>query len=383
MTTIDWIIVAFTVLLALYGWSQGFVVGALSLVGFALGAILGTRLGPALLPSGSDSPYAPVFGLAGALVAGAILATGLETLGFGLRRLLPSGRVFGTIDGVLGAALTACVALGVAWIAGAVALQTPGARELRRDIQRSVVLRELNAILPPSGPILNALARFDPSPRVDAPTPEVAAPRGAILRDPQVRAAKRSVVRVLGTACGLGIQGSGWVAGPGIVVTNAHVVAGEDDTVVQRQGEGPRLDATPIAYDPRNDVAVLRVQGLSAPALRLGPDASRGTPGAILGFPENGPYDPRASRLGDTEAVLSQDAYGRGPIRRTITSFRGLVRSGNSGGPVVDGRGEVLTTVFAATRGESRRGGFGVPNAIVRRTLQGASAPTSTGACAA
>ena len=88
-------------------------------------------------------------------------------------------------------------------------------------------------------------------------------------------------------------------------------------------------------------------------------------------------------RLGDTEAVLSQDAYGRGPIRRTITSFRGLVRSGNSGGPVVDGRGEVLTTVFAATRGESRRGGFGVPNAIVRRTLQGASAPTGTGACAA
>ena len=104
MTAIDWIIVGFTLLLALYGWSQGFVVGALSLVGFALGAVLGTRLGPALLPSGSDSPYAPVFGLAGALVAGAVLATGLESLGFGLRRLLPSGRAFGAVDGILGAA---------------------------------------------------------------------------------------------------------------------------------------------------------------------------------------------------------------------------------------------------------------------------------------
>jgi S1-C subfamily serine protease len=382
MTTVDWIIVAFTLLLALYGWSQGFVVGALSLVGFALGALLGTRLGPALLPSGSDSPYAPVFGLGGALVAGAILATGLESLGFGLRRLLPSGRVFGAVDGLLGAALTACVALGIAWIAGAVALQTPGARELRRDIQRSVVLQELNAILPPSGPILNALARFDPSPQVDAPTPEVAAPRGSILRDPDVRAARRSVVRVLGTACGLGIQGSGWVAGPEIVVTNAHVVAGEDDTVVEREGDGPHLDATPVAYDPRNDLAVLRVPGLGAPTLRLAPDPPRSTPGAILGFPENGAYDSRPSRLGDTEPVLSQDAYGRGPVRRSITSFRGLVRSGNSGGPVVDGRGEVLTTVFAATRGESRRGGFGVPNEIVRRTLQGPLTPTDTGACA-
>jgi S1-C subfamily serine protease len=382
MTTVDWIIVAFTLLLALYGWAQGFVVGALSLAGFALGAVLGTRLGPALLPDGSDSPYAPVFGLAGALVAGAILATGLETLGFGLRRLLPKGRVFGTIDGVLGAALTACVALGIAWIVGAVALQTPGARELRRDIQRSSVLRELNAILPPSGPILNALARFDPSPRVDAPTPEVAAPRGSILRDPQVRAARRSVVRVLGTACGLGIQGSGWVARPGVVVTNAHVVAGEDDTVVQRGTDGPRLGATPIAYDPRNDIAVLRVQGLDAPALPLAPAVPRGTPGAILGYPENGPFDSRASRLGDTEIVLSEDAYGRGPIRREITSLRGLVRSGNSGGPVVDGGGRVLTTVFAATRGGTRRGGFGVPNDVVRRALQGAGGSTSTGACA-
>lgn len=382
MTTIDWIIVGFTLLLAFYGWAQGFVVGALSLAGFALGAVLGTRLGPELLPAGSSSPYAPLFGLAGALVAGAILATGLESLGFGLRRLLPRGRVFGAVDGLLGAGLTACVALGIAWIAGAVALQTPGARQLRRDIQRSVVLRELNAVLPPSGPILNALARFDPSPRVDAPTPQVAAPRGSILRDPDVRAVRRSVVRVLGTACGLGIQGSGWVAAPGIVVTNAHVVAGESDTVVQQGLDGARLDATPIAFDPRNDVAVLRVSGLGAPALRLAGTATRGAAAAILGYPENGPYDARPGRVGDTQEVLAQDAYGRGPVRRELTSLRGLVRSGNSGGPMVDGRGQVVTTIFATTRGSGRRGGFGVPNDVVRRTLDGASGSVDTGPCA-
>src|SRR5215211_894218 len=102
-----------------------------------------------------------------------------------------------------------------------VALQTPGARELREPIQRSAILRKLNTVLPPSGPILQALARFDPFPAIQGPSANVAPPNAAIARDPQVRAAARSVVRVLGTACGLGVQGSGWVAGDGLVVTNA------------------------------------------------------------------------------------------------------------------------------------------------------------------
>jgi len=382
VTAVDWIIVAFVLLLAAYGFMQGFIVGALSLVGFAGGAFLGTRLGPELLSDGAQSPYAPLFGLAGALLAGIVLATGLESIGFGLRRRLGRGRGFGAVDGLVGATLTACVALGIAWIAGAVALQTPGARKLRGDIQRSVVLRELNAALPPSGPVLNALARFDPSPKVEAQAPEVAAPRGAILRDRDVKAARSSVVRVLGTACGLGIQGSGWVAAPGVVVTNAHVVAGERDTVVQIGLDGAKLDATPIAFDPRNDVAVLRVSGLDVPSLPLAADVRRERPAAILGYPEDGPYDARAGRVGDTEAALAQDAYGRGPLQREITLLRGLVRSGNSGGPMVDGGGRVVTTIFATTRGERRSGGFGVPNEVVRRTLAGASGPVSTESCA-
>jgi S1-C subfamily serine protease len=187
---------------------------------------------------------------------------------------------------------------------------------------------------------------------------------------------------VLGTACGLGIEGSGWVVGPGTVVTNAHVVAGEDDTIVQVRGSGPRLDAQAIAFDSENDVAVLRVAGLGAPALSFASGTDSGTPGAVLGYPRNGPFTIRAARLGQTRSVITQDAYGRGPITRTVTSLRGLVEPGNSGGPVVDGAGRVLTTVFAATRGGQSRGGYGVPNAVVRQVVSGARGPVDTGPCA-
>ncbi|TML31668.1 MAG: CvpA family protein, partial [Actinobacteria bacterium] len=153
MTAVDWIIVGFTLLLAVYGYAQGFIVGALSLVGFAGGALLGTRIAPALLPGGSQSPYAPLFGLLGALVAGAILATSLEGVGWAVRRrvALPGAEV---VDGALGSVLTAALALGLAWVVGAVALQTPGATNLRKAIQRSAILKGLNSVLPPSGAIL-------------------------------------------------------------------------------------------------------------------------------------------------------------------------------------------------------------------------------------
>lgn len=381
MTTVDWIIVAFTLVMAVWGYMQGLVVGALSLGGFVAGAFLGSRIAPLLLSGGSQSPYTPLVTLVVAVTLGGVLATVLETLGFGLRRKM--GPTLGTIDGAAGAVLVACFGLGLVWVAGAVALQTPGARDLRRDIQRSAILQALNEALPPSGPLLNALARFDPLPSVAGPPANVPAPNSRIARDPQVRAAGHSVVRVLGTACGLGVQGSGWVAGRGIVVTNAHVVAGEDDTTVQIQGAGPHLDAQAIAFDPHDDIAVLRVSGLDGvPALRINQNAQPGTSGAVLGFPHDGPYDVEPARLGSTTEVLTQDAYGRGPVRRPITSFRGLVRSGNSGGPLVDGDGRVLATVFAASVGNGRHTGFGVPDSVVRDDLGKAGPAVDTGPCA-
>ena len=383
MTGLDWIIVAFAALFALSGFYRGFIVGALSLAGFVVGAFIGTRVAPALLPSGSASPYAPAFGLFGALLAGGVLATGFEGLGARVRGALRLPG-FGVVDGFLGAVLSACVALGIFWVLAAVALQAPGATSLRRDIQRSQILRRLNQILPPSGVILNALARIDPLPTVTGPSAGVPPPPPAIARSPAVRATFGGVVRVLGSACGLEIEGSGWVAAPDEVVTNAHVVAGETDTVVELGGSPPNLPVRVVAFDPTNDIAVLRVSGLGARALSLAPNPSSGTAGAILGYPRNGPFVARAARIGQTQTVLTQDAYGRGPVSRLVTPLRGVVRPGNSGGPVVDASGRVVTTVFAATTGGGEHGGFGVANAVVASELARAAhgATVSTGPCA-
>ncbi len=380
MTPLDWIIVVFAAGMIVAGYGRGLVVGGLALVGFAIGAFAGSRIGPMLLEEGSSSPWAPLVSLICIVLLGALVATLLEVLGIQIRRGL-RGPV-GVADGIGGALLVGALALSIAWILGAVALQTPGARELREPIQRSLILRELNAVLPPSGPILRALARFDPLPQLAGPGANVSPPDATIARDPQVRTAGGSIVRVLGTACGLGVQGSGWIAGDGVVVTNAHVVAGQDDTVVDIGGDGGELDADPIWFDVRNDIALLSVPDASGTAaLGLVEDPGEGTSGAVLGFPENGPFDVRAARIGATRTALSRDAYGRGPVQRPITTFRGLVRSGNSGGPVVDADGRVIGTVFASATESRQPEGFAVPNAVVADALAKASGTVDTGPC--
>jgi S1-C subfamily serine protease len=378
VTVLDWSIVAFTAALAIWGYRQGLIVGALTLVGFAAGAFLGSRVGPLLLTGGSRSPYAPLFAALGALLFGAMVAVTVEAFALELRTRFVRGRALQAADGAGGAALIAAVALGLAWVFGAVALHAPGTAQLRADVQRSLILRGLNRMLPPSGPVLNALNRVDPAPSIAAPTTPVAPPDAAIASDPDVLRAGRSVVRVLGTACGLGIEGSGWIAQPGLVVTNAHVVAGEEDTTVTTQ-DGASLDATPVHYDPRNDLALLRVPA-DVPALEIAPRPAPGEGGAVLGYPENGPYALAPARLGETNSVLSEDSYGRGPIRRPISFLRGSVRSGNSGGPLVNPRGQVLGTVFAATT-TGPPGGFAVPNSIVLSSLPETTTPVSTGPC--
>ena len=379
MTILDWGIVAFTLALALWGYRQGLIVGTLTLLGFATGAFAGSRLGPLVLNQGSQSPYAPLCAALGALLVGALVAVTLESFALGLRERMVRGRGLHLADGAGGAALIASVALGIVWVFGAVALHAPGTDQLRADVQRSVILRSLNDVLPPSGPLLNALDRVDPAPSILGPATPVAPPDPAVAADPDVVQAGRSAVRVLGTSCGLGVEGSGWVAAPGLIVTNAHVIAGEEDTTVTTQ-DGASLEATPVYYDPENDLALLRV-GTVLPALQIAPEPKRGTAGAVLGYPENGPYTASPARLGETQETISEDAYGRGPVRRPIASLRGVVRSGNSGGPLVDADGRVLGTVFAATT-SGAPGEFAVPNDVVQSALRKEpNTAVDTGAC--
>ncbi|MFP5363401.1 MAG: MarP family serine protease [Thermoleophilia bacterium] len=378
MTPIDVFIVVLAAFFAFVGFARGFLIGALSLVGFAGGAYLGTRFGPQLLTEGNASPYAPLFGLLGAVVGGLVLSAGAETIGGAMRSGIRSP-AFAVFDGLLGSVLAIALALGLAWLVSVIVLQTPGIRDMRRPIQRSVILKELNQILP-SDSVLKALARYDPFPAIRGPEADVERPRSRYADDPEVQAAGRSVVRVLSNSCGLGVAGSGWVAGDGVVVTNAHVVAGSNSISVEPNGSDSRLEATAIAFDSRNDVAVLRVPSLDRPALRFAREVKPTEPGAVLGFPLNGPFKITAARIASTSTVLANDAYGQRLVQREVTAFRADVQPGNSGGPIVDLAGRVSGTVFSKVV-VGPEGGYAVPNDIVRDTLAGADGRVGTGRC--
>jgi S1-C subfamily serine protease len=379
VTKVDWLALAFVVMTALLGLKKGLIASALSVTGIVCGAIIGARLAPQLLTGGSNSPYTPLAGLAGAAFGALLLETLGAFLGGMARGAIPLPPLR-TLDSVGGFVLGAASGLALVWVVGTSALLIPGQMNLRHAAQKSLVLQELYAAVPPSS-VMKILARVDPFPSIAGPLAPVAPPDPALAHSRGVRRAAPSVVRVLGTACGLRIAGSGWVAAPSLVVTAAHVVAGEEDTVVELRHSKRTLSATVVAFDKKNDLAVLHVRHLRVRPLEVH-DPTSGQAVAILGYPENGPLTVVPGRLGSTTVVLSEDAYGHGPVARTITSVRGSVRHGNSGGPTVDASGRVTTTVFAARLGS--KGGFGVPSEIVQKLLRRATGnAVSTGDCAA
>jgi S1-C subfamily serine protease len=352
--TADWAVVVVVALAALYGFARGLVRGALSLAGFALGAYVGARVAPTILSDGS--PYAPLVALGGAILGGTLLSSLAEMLGVTVRTTM------GTVPG-LRAIDTGAGAL-LCWAVGAALLYLPGQSDLRRAVQDSAILSRLNEEFPPER-LLETLERVDPLDVLVGPPVTVAPPNSRLARDPDVVAASESVVRITGIACGLGIEGTGWIAAPELVVTNAHVVAGIDRPQVDRGGDAGLTSAV-VAFDTRNDLAVLRVAGLDGGPLRLA-DPERSVAVALIGYPGNGPLTRIPGRLGGTSSFVTRDAYGRGPVTRTVTAIRGVVRPGLSGGPGIDARGRVRTTVFA--RRSAGRGGFGVPSEIVREEL--------------
>ena len=376
MSTADWVVIVVVAVSGLYGVTTGFLRGAFSLAGFALGAYFGARLAPLVLSDGS--PYVPVVALGGAILAG-MLMRGLAALVAGALRtslgVIPGVRILDRFAGLL---LGLAAGVFLCWAIGAVLLYLPGETDLRRSVQRSTILSEINDVVPPER-LLEELERVDPIGVFLGPPAIVPPPDKGIAKDPDVVRASQSVVRVTGIACGLGVEGSGWVAQRGLVVTNAHVVAGISQPRVDTAG-GRAFSATVAAFDTTNDVAVLRVPGLGARALAL-TEAERGAPVALVGYPENGPLTRTPGRLGGTANVLSRDAYGRGPVRRQVTAIRGSVKPGNSGGPGIDAQGRVRTTVFARRPRET--GGYGVPADHVRKALaQVGSQPVATTECA-
>jgi S1-C subfamily serine protease len=381
VNVLDLFIALFVVFLVWRGFRTGFLAGALSLVGVVLGAALGSRIVPALLDGDGDLVFGSVITLA-SIVAFAVLGDILARAASGFLQEKIEGANSEALDRAGGALLGVALSLTLVWVAATFALGTPLLSSLHPTMQESTVLGALNRAMP-ARLLTQAVSRLDPIPSFRGPEADVAEPNQEIAKDPEVLAATSRVVRVSGVACGYGIEGSGWVAAPDLVVTNAHVVAGEISTQVQPGGNGLPLPARVMAFDEKNDIAVLRVNDLRLTPLRLA-EPRNSEPVALLGFPENGPFDIRAGRVGDTTRVISNDAYNRGPVERTVTSFKGFVRPGNSGGPAVNEDGEVVATVFAS-RADSDDAGYGIPSSLVSQLVDIAQErrnPVSTKECA-
>ena len=391
MNLLDLILVLVVLGYAMSGYWQGFLVGVSATAGLLGGGLLGIVFAPVVLDGFDDS-----VGLSLAALAGVLLLASLgQVLGGFLGSRVRSYVTWSparVVDAVGGAALSLVASLLVIWVLGYV---ISGARIpwIGNQVRSSTVLSTVDEVMPDA--VTGALGSFeelvgsDLFPRFLEPfVPErivpVAPPDGAVLRDADVRRAAGSVVKVLGEAeqCDRGLTGSGFVYAPGRVMTNAHVVAGVSELFVQVGDE--RLGAEVVLFDPDLDVAVFAVGGLDAPALRFDSSGRRGDSGAVLGFPENGPFAANAARIRDEQRLRSPDIYNDDSSLREVYSVRATVRPGNSGGPLVSNAGRVYGVIFAASVTDATTGYALTADQVSGLAKDGrrASQPTSTGACA-
>lgn len=390
MNVLDWVLVALVLAYAVSGYWQGFVTGAFSTVGLLLGGLGGIWLAPVLLGDAAPSLWVSLGALVVVLVAASVGQAVLQLFGARIRDAI-TWQPVRAVDAIGGAALSMAAVLLVSWMLG-VAIsgsRIPGIGPQARD---SEVLSRVNQVMPAQAQ--EVLRAFDAVvgssffPRYLEPFArerivEVGPADRRVLRDPEVVAAADSVLKVRSAnRCGSGVEGTGFVYAPGRVMTNAHVVAGVDEPRVTVDGQPTA--ARLVHYDPRVDVAVLEVPGLEAPSLRFGLGGEARQQGAVLGFPQDGPYDAQAVRVRDQQRLRSPDIYGRGAVTREVFSLRGLVRPGNSGGPVVSTEGRVIGVVFAASVSDPDTGYALTARQVSEAAAQGLGASTtvSSGDCA-
>ena len=359
MNLVDWVLVGATIVFAWAGWRQGFVAGVLSFSGFLGGALAAAFLLPRFSTSLTDNPVVRV----GIVVVGVIVAALIGQFIASLlgRRLHDAitwrpARLF---DNAAGATL-AIVALAImAWIvASAVAFlpQLPMAAQVQQSRLLVVVDTAVpNQVRDAFVGLRNMVSSAD-VPRVFSALgslsgPSVPLPDPGVILGGAVTDARPSIVRVSGDSdeCEISVSGSGFVYAPQHVLTNAHVVAGITAPEIQVRASQPLLPATVVYFDPKVDIAVLYVPDLSAPELEFAPDAAKsGDDAVIVGFPEGGPYDTAPARIRDAISARGDDIYGKSGVEREVYSFRGNVQHGNSGGPLLTTRGEVLGMIFAS-----------------------------------
>jgi S1-C subfamily serine protease len=358
VNVLDWLLVVLVLAYALSGYWQGFVTGAFATAGLLLGGLLGVWLAPIALGDADPSLLVSLGALFIVILAASLGQGLLQYVGARIRDRI-TWQPARAIDAIGGAALSAAAVLVVAWALG-VAISGSRIDGITGPVRSSTVLAKVNEVMPAAaGQFLDAfndvvgttffpryLEPFSPERIV-----EVGPGDERVKRDPDVVRAGESVLKIRGTNdCGRGVEGTGFVYSPDRLMTNAHVVAGVDDPEVVVGDDN--VPATVVEYDPELDIAVLEFESGSLALLPFNdpqsPAKSRDDV-AILGYPEDGPFDVRAGRIRDEQRLSSPDIYGDGKVIREVYSLRGLVRPGNSGGPIVSSAGEAVGVVFAAS----------------------------------
>ncbi|HJR39907.1 MAG TPA: MarP family serine protease [Nocardioidaceae bacterium] len=393
MNFLDWLLVVVALAYAVSGYWQGFISGAFATAGLLLGGLLGIWLAPQLL--GDLSASAPSLWVSlGALFVVLICASfGQAVLQFAGTRIRAriTWQPVRALDAVGGAVLSTAAVLVVAWALG-VAVSGSSLPGISNQVRSSLVLGQVDDVMP--GQAEQALDKFNDvvgssffpqylEPFAPERIIEVGPPPGRIGRDPDVQDAAVSVLKIRGqNDCGRGVEGTGFLYSPDRIMTNAHVVAGVDDPGVVVGEE--ELPAEVVYYNPDLDIAVLAVDGLDRPFLRFDKGGEARDSGAVLGYPNDGPYDVQAARIRGEQRLRSPDIYGDGTVVREVFSIRSLVRPGNSGGPLVSEGGDVLGVIFAASVTDPDTGYALTAEQVAEGAAQGITNDTEvgTGACA-
>jgi S1-C subfamily serine protease len=377
VNVLDWCLLALVLAYAVSGYWQGFIAGAFATAGLLLGGLLGIWLAPRLLGDAANALWVSLAALFVVLVCASFGQAVLQFVGTRLRSRIRWQPVR-ALDAVGGAVLSMGAVLVVAWALG-VAVSGAKLPWASAEVRDSQVLHHVDEYMPADA--VTALNSFNDVvgssffPRYLEPFARehivrVAPPPRGVARDPDVRRAGNSVYKIRGeNSCSRGVEGSGFLYGPGRVMTNAHVVAGVDHPHVL-VGER-ELPARVVFYDSDTDIAVLAVEGLSARPLHFDRHARPREAAAVLGYPQDGPYDVEGARIRDQQRLRSPDIYGNGTVVREVYSLRSLVRPGNSGGPLVSTNGDVLGVIFAASVTDGNTGYALTADQVARAAAQG------------